>query len=96
MKTVNAIHLNDSDTCVTVTEPAEQGDIVLFIENCAEKTVAAREAVPMWHKVAVRPVKAGGSVYKYGSVIGVALNDIAPGEHVHVHNMRSPKAGGKL
>ena len=96
MKTVNSIHLSDLDTCVTVVEPANQGDTVLFTENGVEKNVAAREAVPAWHKVAVKPVKAGGGVYKYGSVIGVALKDIAEGEHVHVHNMRSPEAGGKL
>jgi altronate hydrolase len=51
----------------------------------ARLTVAAR--VGMGHKLALRPIKKGEAVYKYGQVIGFASRDIAPGEHVHVHNV---------
>ena len=96
MKTVKAIHLSDFDTCVTITEPADQGDIIQFIEAGIEQSVTVSEAVPIWHKVAVKPVKAGSGVYKYGAVIGLATKDIVPGEYVHVHNVRSPEAGGEV
>ncbi len=43
--------------------------------------------VGMGHKVALRPIKKGAAVYKYGQVIGFASADIAPGDHVHVHNV---------
>jgi galactarate dehydratase len=39
------------------------------------------------HKVAVRALKAGAPVIKYGQVIGFASRYIAIGEHVHTHNM---------
>ncbi|GAA1634623.1 UxaA family hydrolase [Georgenia ruanii] len=50
-----------------------------------ELTVTA--TVPRGHKVAVRPVPRGGQVHKYGQSIGRATADIAPGDHVHTHNL---------
>src|SRR5690242_7705224 len=41
----------------------------------------------MGHKIATRPISAGATVRKYGQVIGAATADIAPGQHVHVHNL---------
>ncbi|MBQ6065509.1 MAG: altronate dehydratase [Clostridia bacterium] len=45
------------------------------------------------HKYAVRAIKQGEPVIKYGFPIGVASADIAPGEHVHTHNLRTALAG---
>jgi len=39
------------------------------------------------HKYARRAIAAGESVVKYGQPIGHATRAIAPGEHVHVHNL---------
>ena len=39
------------------------------------------------HKYALRLIKAGENVIKYGMPIGHATADIAAGEHVHVHNV---------
>ena len=39
------------------------------------------------HKYARRPIASGENVIKYGMPIGHATCDIAPGEHVHVHNL---------
>jgi altronate hydrolase len=46
----------------------------------------ARE-VQAGHKIAFRACAAGQPIHRYGQVIGVATADIAPGEHVHVHNL---------
>jgi len=40
------------------------------------------------HKVALRAIQSGESIIKYGIPIGVATQDIEPGEHVHTHNCR--------
>jgi predicted RecA/RadA family phage recombinase len=50
------------------------------------------EAIPLGHKFALHPLPKGASVRKYGECIGVATADIAPGSHVHVHNMASRRA----
>ncbi|WP_238014439.1 altronate dehydratase family protein [Dactylosporangium sp. AC04546] len=82
-----------------VVEPlvamAELDDVGLVLGDVSRGTpvrtaagvVAAVEDIPAGHKVAVRPVAAGAAVHKYGEVIGRARQDIAPGAHVHLHNL---------
>ena len=41
------------------------------------------------HKYAIRPIKAGENVIKYGNPIGHATVDIETGEHVHTHNTKT-------
>lgn len=48
---------------------------------------------PDGHKVALRDIKSGEFVIKYGFPIGRATSDIKTGEHVHSHNLRSALAG---
>lgn len=51
--------------------------------------VTALAAIPAGHKMALRPIAAGGRIVKYGFPIGIATAAIRPGEHVHVHNVRT-------
>jgi altronate hydrolase len=55
--------------------------------DIGERPVRLRADVPAGHKIAVRALAAGEPVRKFGQVIGVAAVDIAPGEHVHTHNL---------
>lgn len=57
-------------------------------DNVAVLLKAAGE-IPAGHKVALRPIRVGEAVIKYGDPIGRATQDIAPGEHVHTHNLRT-------
>lgn len=41
------------------------------------------------HKYAIRDIKCGENIIKYGSPIGHALCDIKSGEHVHSHNLKT-------
>ena len=45
--------------------------------------------IPAGHKIALRPIAAGEAVIKYGDPFGMATRDIAHGEHVHSHNLRT-------
>ena len=45
------------------------------------------------HKYALRDIKAGENIIKYGNPIGHAIVDIAKGEHVHNHNIKTNLAG---
>src|SRR3954453_6878542 len=49
--------------------------------------VITAQRTPRGHKVAVRRIEAGEAVRKYNQIIGFATQAIAPGEHVHVHNV---------
>lgn len=51
--------------------------------------VLVSQEVALGHKLARRAIAAGEKIVKYGAPIGSATADIAPGAHVHVHNIRS-------
>ncbi len=44
--------------------------------------------IPAGHKVALRAIAQGEPILKFGQTIGEASAPIAPGKHVHVHNVR--------
>ena len=50
-------------------------------------TVTTAVTIPAGHKIALQPVANGEAVRKYGQIIGFAVGDIKPGEHVHSHNL---------
>ena len=50
-------------------------------------SVTADRDIAAGHKIAIAPIGEGAAIRKYGQVIGFAREVIAPGEHVHVHNV---------
>ncbi len=48
-----------------------------------------KDNVPAGHKIALKDIKKGDSVIKYGMVIGKATKNIKQGEWVHSHNLKS-------
>lgn len=51
--------------------------------------VLESDTIPLGHKVALRNIKSGENILKYGHPIGHATRDIGKGEWVHIHNMTS-------
>jgi altronate hydrolase len=51
------------------------------------QTITLSGRVGLGHKIALRPIKKGEAIHKYGQIIGFASENIAPGDHVHVHNV---------
>ena len=51
----------------------------------------SKMAMPIGHKIALADIKKGDTVSKYGQDIGKAVADIAKGEHVHVHNLKTKR-----
>ncbi|UST54586.1 altronate dehydratase family protein [Comamonadaceae bacterium OTU4NAUVB1] len=49
--------------------------------------VTSRGLIPPGHKVAMRAIAPGEPVRRYDQIIGFASQPIAPGEHVHTHNL---------
>lgn len=49
--------------------------------------IVVRSPIPAGHKVAIKAIAQGQPVIKLGHAIGVASADIAPGDHVHDHNL---------
>lgn len=51
--------------------------------------VTASEPIPLGHKVALKPIAAGGLIVRFGVPVGIATAGIQPGSLVHVHNVKS-------
>lgn len=79
--------VNPSDNVATAISPLGPGAVRLTGARSGAAFAAA--AIPAGHKFALRPIRSGEPVIKYGAVIGVATGDIAEGGHVHLHNVRS-------
>lgn len=45
--------------------------------------------IPAGHKMAIKAIKKGEDVVKYGFPIGTAKEDVAPGTWMHTHNVKS-------
>lgn len=53
----------------------------------ASEGVRVSGLIPPGHKLATQAIAAGQPVLRYGQIIGVATQAIAPGHHVHSHNL---------
>lgn len=83
MQTYLKIHPDDS-VAVALT-PLTKGTSV-HLDN---KELLLSEDIPQGHKFALKDIRTGEAVIKYGSPIGLAKEDIAPGTWIHTHNMKT-------
>ena len=84
--------LDPRDTVAVALIPLHPGTAVAVRRGEQALTVVAASLIPFGHKVAVVAMAAGDPVVKYGEAIGFATSPIRPGQHVHVHNVRSDRA----
>ncbi|WP_312997062.1 altronate dehydratase family protein [Achromobacter animicus] len=83
--------MSQTDTAVIRIHPAD--NVVIARRQLVSGTRLEGEGVtvvglvPPGHKVAVRAIAAGEPVRRYNQIIGVARQDIAPGQHVHTQNL---------
>ncbi len=75
------IRLNPTDNVVVA-----RADLLPGAEIAGEK-MRVLTHVPAGHKIATASIAAGAAVRKYGQILGFAVEAIAPGDHVHTHNM---------
>ena len=54
-------------------------------------SMTATEVVPLGHKLALKDISVGETIFKYGQDIGKAVNDIWQGGHVHVLNVKTKR-----
>lgn len=85
--------LDPRDTVAVAVTPLQPGKVVEAVRGDGAVRVTVDGLIPFGHKIAIAQMDAGDPVVKYGEVIGYALAAIRPGQHVHVHNVRSDRAG---
>ena len=77
--------LRDEDNVCVACAVIEAGTPLMI----GAQTVTLNQALSVGHKIARRPIQAHEKILKYGAPIGSATQDIAQGEAVHTHNLKS-------
>ena len=58
-----------------------------LMSGTSVENIAVRGLIPPGHKIATRAIETGQAVRRYNQIIGFASQPIAPGEHIHTHNL---------
>ena len=79
------IKINKDDNVAVALKPIAKGTTV----DVAGTNVTTLEDIPQGHKFAIKPIKKGDAVIKYGFRIGYAQADVEVGGWIHTHNLRT-------
>lgn len=82
------IRFNPKDNVGVVIQDVTAGEQVDFDNGLV---VTALDTIKAPHKLALKDIKDGEYVVKYGEIMGYATKDISMGSHVHDHNCDSEK-----
>ena len=91
---IDAILIHGKDNVITAITVLKAGSTARFEQNGEIATVRVTEEIPQYHKIAIEDIQLSKPVYKYGELIGEAVKPIKAGNHVHDHNITSPKKIG--
>lgn len=91
-----ALKVNDKDNVATIfANDIKDGTEVDIIDKSGHsEKVHVKGDIPFGHKIAIQNIKRKELIVKYGEEIGIATDDIAKGEYVHVHNLDSMRGRG--
>jgi len=89
---VPALVISPRDNVATALQPLAAGETIVI----GGASIRVVDETPRGHKIALRSIRQGEEVIKYGSTIGTATLDIQPGAHVHTHNVASGRGRGDL
>lgn len=81
--------LHPDDTVLVCVRALDAGERLAF----DGEPVTLRDGIGVGHKVARSAGRAGDKVVKYGMPIGSLNHDVAAGDWVHLHNMKSDYIG---
>lgn len=75
------------------TEDIEQGEKVegIIMEDDSSVVVESKGSIPLGHKIALTNINKGEKVIEYRVPIGIATEDIQPGDYVHTHNLKTAR-----
>ena len=85
MSTGPFLLLHPDDNVLVCRQHAFRGQSITL----DDQTVTLPDEIQVGHKIARRDLKAGDKIIKYGASIGSMKADVAPGAHIHMHNMQS-------
>jgi len=84
-----AVLLRPVDTVATVVEDVVKGDVITYLCDGEKRSVTAMEDIPAFHKIALKDMKVGEHVIKYGQIIGGMTSDAVTGCWISHKNIMS-------
>jgi (2R)-sulfolactate sulfo-lyase subunit alpha len=86
-------HEHKDNVAVVVVEGVTKGMKLLGVVTADDSTfeVESKADVPIGHKIALADLKKGDTAIKYGEDIGRFVENVAKGDHVHVHNLKTKR-----
>ncbi|HTC67841.1 MAG TPA: flagellar biosynthesis protein FlgA [Candidatus Acidoferrum sp.] len=93
MATDFIVHDKADTVGVVVVEDVQPGKEVSGWIMETDETIRFKslDTVPLGHKIALRDMKVGDTVLKYGHDVGRIVADVGQGHHVHVHNLKTKR-----
>jgi len=87
------LHDAKDTVAVVVVEGVKAGtEMQGWIMDADKMTnVVAKQDIPIGHKVALKDMGLGDTVWKYGIDMGKVVAPIKAGEHAHVHNIKTKR-----
>ncbi len=87
------VHDQDDSVGVVVVEGITTGTQMTgwIMDQDEDISFQAASDIPIGHKLAIKSLKEGDTIIKYGVDIGRVVADIGTGEHVHVHNIKTKR-----
>ncbi len=87
------VHDENDSVGVVVVEGVTKGQKLAgwIMDQDKDISMDAKSDIPIGHKLAIKALKSGDAVIKYGVDIGMAIAPIAVGEHTHVQNLRTKR-----
>ena len=87
------VHSPKDNVGVIVIEGLKAGTDMLGVVTETDTTTNAKanHDIPIGHKVALKDLKKGDTVIKYGEDVGRITADVKKGDHVHIHNMKTKR-----
>ncbi len=85
-ETANIVVLAETDNVGIAVRDLQMNETARSVSG---QSTVAREAIPLGHKIALRPIAAGGRIIRFAVPVGIATADIAMGDLVHIHNVKS-------
>ena len=79
------VRINEMDNVAVALRPLNKGEVL----DVAGEKVEIGEDIPQGHKFALRDIRQGEAVIKYGFRIGYAKEDVGKGRWIHVHNLKT-------
>ena len=93
MTTHFIVHEPSDSVGVVVVEQVNAGEEVSgwVMETDESISIRISENVPLGHKLALKDISLGETIFKYGEDIGKAVSVIYKGRHVHVQNVKTKR-----